>query len=240
MQQPSPDVAPAPATPAPAPPAPPAQPGQPGQPADVAPAVAGGPATAQQMYVAAQAQRRELREQLDRLEDRRRDLSNQLQVETLDQADRAGLQKRLSDVDARIADVEKQIAQSDLNVAQTAALPGAVPPDPPPVNSGDDEEEAVFATLGITTPFWLAVIYILRRRWRRGGAGPGASKDLGAQLTRVEQAVESIALEVERIGEAQRFTARVLAEREDQRALGAGAAEPVQVRQREAAPERKR
>ena len=34
------------------------------------------------------------------------------------------------------------------------------------------------------------------------------------RLQRIEQAVESIALEVERIGEAQRFTTKLLAERE--------------------------
>jgi hypothetical protein len=34
------------------------------------------------------------------------------------------------------------------------------------------------------------------------------------RLQRIEQAIESIALEVERIGEAQRFTTKVLAERE--------------------------
>ena len=233
-QQPSPDIAPPPPTPAPAP-----------LPGDVAPAVApapaagGGPATARQMLQAARAQREELQDQLRGLEERRQDLSNRLLVETLDQADRAGLQKRISDVDARIADLEKQIAAADRSVATAASVPGAIVEEPPQP-SGGDEEEAVFATLGITTPLWLAVIYILRRRWRRRAAGGAAPKDLGTQLTRVEQAVESIALEVERIGEAQRFTARVLAEREDQRALGAGAAEPVQVRQREGAPERAR
>jgi hypothetical protein len=42
------------------------------------------------------------------------------------------------------------------------------------------------------------------------------AKDLenSPRLQRIEQAIESIALEVERIGEAQRFTTKLLAERE--------------------------
>src|SRR5687767_4653843 len=42
--------------------------------------------------------------------------------------------------------------------------------------------------------------------------GPGIAPDLGARLERIEQAVDSIAIEVERISEAQRFTTRLLTE----------------------------
>lgn len=234
MQQPSPDVAPV------APPPPPPPTPLPGD--AVRPGLLGGPPTAQQMYEAARAQREELGNQLERLEDRRQDLANRLQSETLDQADRDGLRIRMGDLDARIRDLEKQIAQSDAHVAQTAAMPGAIQPDPPPEPRQGPPEEAfvlggIFMFVGV-----LPISIALARRILRRGAAAVANipKDLGAQLTRLEQGMESIALEVERIGEAQRFTARVLAEREDQRALGAGAAEPVPVRPREAAPERAR
>jgi hypothetical protein len=51
--------------------------------------------------------------------------------------------------------------------------------------------------------------------WRRTPARPNRENALegNAQINRLEQAVESIAIEVERIGEAQRFSARLMAER---------------------------
>jgi len=229
QQTPSPDVAPA-LAPLPPPP---------GTPQAIT--TARGPATAQQMYQAAQAQRNELGNQLERLEDRRRDLSNRLEEPMLDQADREGLRTRISDVDARIRDVEKQIAQSDQLVAQTAAVPGAVVERPPEIRHGPPEEVFVIAGIFMFVGVLPISIALARRILRRGAAAvANIPKDIAAQLTRLEQAMESVALEVERIGEAQRFTARVLAEREDARAIGAGAAEPIPVRQREAAPERAR
>lgn len=51
-------------------------------------------------------------------------------------------------------------------------------------------------------------------RWldRRGSVAPGAS-DTAQRLAAIENAVESVAIEVERISEGQRFTARLLSER---------------------------
>jgi hypothetical protein len=61
-------------------------------------------------------------------------------------------------------------------------------------------------------PFALA---LARRVWVRGGPRPTVVDiENSPRLQRIEQAIESIALEVERIGEAQRFTTKVLAERE--------------------------
>jgi hypothetical protein len=60
-------------------------------------------------------------------------------------------------------------------------------------------------------------------------------KELGERFTRLEQAVDAIAVEVERVGEGQRFMSRVFADEAAQRALGAGAAIPIEMREREAA-----
>ena len=68
------------------------------------------------------------------------------------------------------------------------------------------------ATFLLLFPFAIA---LARRVWVRGAPRP-AAMDLenSPRLQRIEQAIESIALEVERIGEAQRFTTKLLAERE--------------------------
>jgi hypothetical protein len=45
-------------------------------------------------------------------------------------------------------------------------------------------------------------------------SSPGRSPETDLRLARIEQAVESIALEMERVGEGQRFITKVLAERQ--------------------------
>jgi len=50
-------------------------------------------------------------------------------------------------------------------------------------------------------------------------AGPQRQADLEARLERIEQAVETIAVETERIGEGQRFVTKLLAERPSQAQL---------------------
>ncbi|HEX7940750.1 MAG TPA: hypothetical protein VF488_03060 [Gemmatimonadaceae bacterium] len=68
------------------------------------------------------------------------------------------------------------------------------------------------ASFALLFPFAVA---LARRVWVRNGPRPVAPDlENSPRLQRIEQAIESIALEVERIGEAQRFTTRVLAERE--------------------------
>ena len=56
-------------------------------------------------------------------------------------------------------------------------------------------------------------------RWiDRRGSPPAVSAELAAQMTRIEQAVDTMSVEVERISEAQRFQAKLLSDREKVRA----------------------
>ena len=64
----------------------------------------------------------------------------------------------------------------------------------------------------ILFPLALALARLIWRRSSRTAAT--TSVEGTAQLSRLEQAVESIAIEVERIGEAQRFSAKLLAGRD--------------------------
>ena len=59
------------------------------------------------------------------------------------------------------------------------------------------------------------VLALSRWIWRRSPARPARETPLegNAQINRLEQAVEAIAIEVERISEAQRFSAKLMAER---------------------------
>jgi len=51
------------------------------------------------------------------------------------------------------------------------------------------------------------------RRMERQPIAPSTTPELAAQIARMEQAIDSIAIEVERISEGQRFTTKLLAER---------------------------
>jgi len=51
------------------------------------------------------------------------------------------------------------------------------------------------------------------RRMERGPSIPQMPTEMTARLERMEQALDSIAIEVERISEAQRFTTKLLAEK---------------------------
>lgn len=57
----------------------------------------------------------------------------------------------------------------------------------------------------------------IARRIERGAGGGTLSlpNDVGARLERMEQAIDAIAVEVERIAEGQRFTSKLLAARAD-------------------------
>ena len=53
----------------------------------------------------------------------------------------------------------------------------------------------------------------LESRKHKGPAQPPRLDAIEARLARMEEAIESVAVEMERVAEGQRFTARVLAER---------------------------
>ena len=175
-------------------------------------------------------QRRELRDQLETLQDTRKELSGQLQDPMVTGADRAGLEKHITELDGRISALDKQIASADGQVAAAAAVPGAVVPPAPVVHHGPPDEVYVLGGIFMFVVLMPLSIAYARRIWRRGSAAVSAiPRELMDRITRLDQAVDSIAVEVERIGEGQRFVTRLLAER---------APEAVGLPKREALPAR--
>jgi hypothetical protein len=61
----------------------------------------------------------------------------------------------------------------------------------------------------------------LVRRWERESEHPRIPADVQARLQRIEQSVDAIAIEVERMSEGQRFVTKLLAERGPERAADA-------------------
>jgi hypothetical protein len=193
--------------------------------------------TAQAVYQAQIALRKELRNQLDRLEDQRDEIAGELRSEEATAAERSGLEARLKETDGRISNLEQQISQADLAVAKAAAVPGAIVEPPPPLPDTTVMSEGVTAVSIVFTLFVLCPIAIsyARRLWKRGSTVIAPiPREVTDRLEAMGQAVESIAVEVERIGEGQRFLTRVMSDQGRQ--LGQGAAQPIPVAQAAAQP----
>ncbi len=88
---------------------------------------------------------------------------------------------------------------------------------------------------GIHAGLLLLGAYLVRRLASRRDVR-AHPRELTDRLTHLEQSVDAVAIEVERIGEGQRFLTRVLTEHGTPRAPGEGAAEPIESKAREAAP----
>jgi hypothetical protein len=127
----------------------------------------------------------------------------------------------------------REAAEEALREANEAMRGIRVPPAPrPPVQQPQvivhprrpwEREEAipdeVVDIVGMLT-FGTAAVLILRplmrafaNRFERRGAPPVLSPEVTAQMTRLEQAIDAVAIEVERISEGQRYTTKLLADR---------------------------
>ena len=186
-------------------------------------------------YQAARAQRRELVGQMEQLEETRSDITQELINPKTEGVDRAGLEARLKGVDGRIASLETQIAAADAAVARAAGLPGAtVQPREPPRQGPPGEAFALGGLFMVVAILPIALAYA-RRIWRRSPTVvTSLPPEVGDRFTRLEQAMDSVAVEVERIGEGQRFVTRLFTEGATPRALGMGAAEKVELKVKDA------
>src|SRR4051812_27336630 len=70
-----------------------------------------------------------------------------------------------------------------------------------------------FAMVGGTIITSVLIISLAVTRRRSRGADPSAIQLIAERLDRIEQAVDTIAIEVERVSEGQRFTSKLLADR---------------------------
>lgn len=66
---------------------------------------------------------------------------------------------------------------------------------------------------GAVTAIGVPLARAIARKIERSPSVPAVPSDVAARLERMEQAIDSIAVEVERISEGQRFTTKLLAER---------------------------
>lgn len=204
------------------------------------------------------------RQELDQLGFRTGDIKNQLgelaarrkelleQTFLLPENSRSDHLGRIAAIDQRAAKLERELFMTEDAIAQ-AARRGVSPERSADLKDGiasgllqeqqardvrdmvgNASREAVFGSV-----FGILAMYMLYRGfrrfiWRRKSA-PGLP-DYGPQIAQLQQSIDVIALEVERISEGQRYVAKVLS---DRGAIGPGSAEPVSVAQGEGVAHRR-
>ena len=194
--------------------------------------------SASAIYEGFKAQRNELKNQLDELQGTRREISSQLEGIAAGSPERTALEARLKDIDARTSAVDQMLAGNAAQIAQAAAIPGAVVEQPRPIIQGPPEDAYMFGSLVMLIVFLPLSVALARRIWRRSAAVVTSfPREIAERLSRMEQTVEATAVEVERIGEGQRFLTRLFTEGEGARAIGAGAAQSLERKQTKS-PER--
>lgn len=169
------------------------------------------PQTASELS-ALREQRSELSNQLNSAAGRREELVKEL--EGAAGSSRAGIEARIRLLDQRILQIESDIASTGqlLTTALGTNIPTA-PRIPRPPGMPDD----IVPIIAILSVFVFAPIAIAYARsiWRRGTfqkVDSQLERENADRLTRLESAIDSIAIEMERVSEGQRFVTKLLAE----------------------------
>jgi small-conductance mechanosensitive channel len=115
----------------------------------------------------------------------------------------AGAQQSLREAEEALRAVQQQTR--DVPFVYTGQ-----PPNDRPVIPGEAVDIAIgfFVTCSVIIVGW-PISRALGRRFERRGAQPTLESGMSEQLQRIEQSVEAIAIEVERISESQRFLAKL-------------------------------
>ena len=185
------------------------------------------PAVDQKEFQALVAKRAELEMQIESVTDRRQELEQQL--EDASGATRTGLEGRIRLLDERATRLEQQVLENDELIAQSIAGGVATGRSETTVSSEPKvftREDLGAAMVGEALVLVLFFVWLYRRGIRR--AKEGFSRGAAADPQRLEQlqnSIDAIAVEVERISEGQRFVSKMLNE---------GSAQPVSIGMREA------
>lgn len=183
--------------------------------------------------------RGELRSQLGTITQLRQELTNQVAQAAAvgDRTSMGTLQGRIRSLESRSATLEEQMLQVDdavraaiaqgvaLGPTEAGAYVPAVAAIPPVLDRPADmidEDVFVSALMGMTLLFTFIGVLIHRRAWRRAEKQFTAAGSGRADMQQLQQAVDVIAVEVERIAEGQRFVSKLLNDRLESPALSDG------------------
>ena len=176
---------------------------------------------------AIKAQRRELSNQLESVDDRRTRLLTQLK-QTEDPTAIKGLEDRLALLDKRQLQLESDIAVTGQQLTSTpaglAASTGSS--DVAGLGSGQVVAISIVGIIFVLAPLTMGFARTIWKRANKPGLPPTAFTETAQRLERLESAVDTIAVEIERISEGQRFVTKLLSEGAPASSLLAGQRSP--------------
>lgn len=179
-------------------------------------------------------QREEISNQLQNVNERRQELVQEIRSSP-DGVARTGLEDRVRILDQRLIQLESDLATTGRQLAGAPADLVAfserdVRTPPSQANSDDWEEGIAFGAF--FTLLGMGVIYAFRRWRRRKNPRPRQNElpsDSAQRLERLEQGMEAIAIEIERVSEGQRFVTKLLSEAPQPVGMNARIAQPEPV-----------
>ncbi len=165
------------------------------------------------------AKRTALSNQLESVQERRDEVAEQLRSPETSASERPGLENRLRVLDERLISIEKEMAA---NSAQLANAPARRSSEGTATVPGGRDRGARGFNPNLVTVLSFALLmpfaFRIARRWfapnsarfdRQQSAEAAALRD---RMDKMESAVEAVAIEVERIGEGQRFLTQAMSE----------------------------
>lgn len=181
--------------------------------ADAKPLTLSSPAT-QAEVEALVRQRSELANQLTSAAERRVGLVSQLRTAP-DGVASTGIEERIKVLDQRILQLESDLASTGRLIALAPGDLVAIASrnNSPPQGGGAHFEEGM--TLGVFLTLGFVALVMGFRHWRRRKHKPLRKTEPvieSQRLERLEQGMEAIAIEIERVSEGQRFVTKLLSE----------------------------
>lgn len=185
--------------------------------APAAPVAPSGPISQEQAEFL-RAKRTALSNQLESVQERRDDVAEQLRQPETSSSERPGLESRLRVLDERLVQIEKEMAA---NSAQLANAPARRSSEATTAVAGGARRLSGFNP-NLITVLSFVLLLPLAIQFARRTFGPKSARYDRQQLAeaaairermdRLESSVEAIAIEVERVGEGQRFLTQAMTE----------------------------
>jgi hypothetical protein len=161
---------------------------------------------------ALKAKRSELSRQLTSVQSRRDEVATELRRTTAESPSAKGLEQRLSVMDERIVQLERDIAA---NGRELARAPGELVSEEAtaerygPFSSGQLTAISIVSIVMVLGPLAIAAARLMFKRASQPKPSPQLLEGT-ARLERIEQAVDAMSIEIERISEGQRFVTQLL------------------------------
>jgi hypothetical protein len=157
------------------------------------------------------ARRQEISNQIINVRDRRNEIAKRYEVAT--GANRSGLEQQLRILDQRLAQLEVDLAESGRVLTSSPVLTTSTGvPDPQVLfnlGSGQVTGISIVFILFVLCPIAASFGRMLWRKSTRAVMPPGWY-DASQRLEHLEQAVDTIAVEIERVSEGQRYMTKLM------------------------------